>query len=246
MKAVHEREEWLPGWELRWKRPIFLFEFMFTWLCGGMIALGRELFDLGALPDFKGPESAELMQNPVLKKLHGDGTSGNFACRYWFLFGWIIVTVRGSDKSRLGKRSFVFAKADWKLRKVYVRAITIFGDGSSGATINPQPSTDFLLVAAAFKASKRLKVWAHPHVPSGLSEDDPLVCRIALHYPSKDAKDFKALSFAVSVALIIDLVDHDPRKVPNGEVDSMIVLGENFVEVREIILSLIRNTACAH
>jgi hypothetical protein len=235
------KENWLPGWEILREVPYYISHKLFWGLCGGMIRLGQKLFASGAMPDFKGTESAELMKDPEAKKHHGDGTSGNFArsCPFLAEPGWFVVTARGSHKGRLGEQSFVLAKVDWRERIIRVKEIVVVGRGRTGDpyVVPPQPSTDSLLVSAAFETNGCLDVWAHLHIPSGLPE----AVKLRLRYPSTTYADFRALRAAVERnARIIDLIDHDPRrKARSGKVDSTIVVG-SMRKVSSITLKMVR------
>lgn len=175
----------------------------YTRECESIQRKGKRLFELGLLPEFVGTVAPTAFQG---------GTGGNFAIRKPGSHQWI-VTAKGSHKGHLRETDFVeVVSVDWKNKKIHI----------CRDTETTLPSTDSLLVAMVFENNPEIHSWVHFHA----TVETTYVIR--LPYPTFEPTDRKALSDLVHQgARVINMIDHDLRKIPNGTTDSTIIVGED-------------------
>lgn len=217
-----KEKEWLPGWKAV-ELPISdnaktLLCDLYRRECEAMIEIGRKLFGQGVLPEFKGVGNGKIPQSYL------NGTGGNFAVRNGREF---IVTGAGTHKGRLTISDFTIVELVlWREKNLYFQS---FGCR--------KPSTDSLLVAMALEVNPAITVWLHFHCPV----DTPH--RLCLSYPALQESDwFFFRTMLNSGARVINLIDHDLCRIPNGEPDSVIILGKNLEEAAELASCLILTT----
>lgn len=205
------QSSWLVGWKVvrleSPKTPIQVYLFK----CKALINFGRQLFDFGVLPELDSLNDENLL-----------GTSGNFAIRDPFIPGCFLITACGVHKGRLGQKDFVIVYyVDWDQKKIFIN--------SPHDSI--YPSTDTLLVASAFEADLKIKVWIHIH------RSIDTVNKIRINYPALTKDDLSDFSQLVkNGAREINLIDHDfinKSGKPNNIPDSAIILGKKLEDTFE-------------
>lgn len=206
--------EWLPGWmpvALRLDASLMA---SCREKCEVMIKVGRELFRRGVMPEF-----SDIVNVP---QSHRDGTGGNFAIRHGSGF---LVTGCHAHKGRLGTTDFALVELVlWDAREIWFYHL---GD--------KMPSTDSLLVAMVLEMNPAVNAWVHCHC----AVDTPY--SLKLNYPSVKPADWLALrAMLESDARVINMIDHDLAKTPNGKPDSVIILGKDMAEAGALALNLIR------
>lgn len=176
-------------------------------LCDTMRREGKELFDLGAVPELAGTAAPPPFQN---------GTGGNMALCIPGT-GKFIVTASAAHKGNLGENDFVkIESVSW--RRKHIR----FQCDEEGKV----PSTDTLIVARIFEKYSRITAFVHFHCAVRT------LYAIALPYPSYTAADLKKLSAIIDAhALTINMVDHNLfiKKVPDGKPDAAILIGGDII-----------------
>lgn len=214
----HSGAGWLTDWTIRRifkaKQPYNFYRAE----CDALIDIGETLFRLGSISKYSQAELAAIYQ---------EGTNGNFAVRHRHIPDWFVVTARGVHKGRLRAADFVgIRQINWDRKEIFVHA----------PVYDIQPSTDSLLIAKAFKASRYINVWLHFHSVVATPH------KIKLNYPAIEESDWETFAALVKSGVrAINMIDHDVGRKggANGEPDSAIILGVNAREAFELAISLI-------
>lgn len=141
---------------------------------------------------------------------------GNFAIRDINNPNAFIVTAHRTNKGKLKQSDFVIVRfIHWQNKKIFVDS---FNDSRL-------LSTDALLIGQAFVTAPELNVWVHFHKALKTPHE------IKMKYPATTESEMTLFTFMIeNKASVINLIDHDTiRKThPNGQPDSVIVLGKDY------------------